>query len=324
MTSLPEAPPTGYVGRLAPSPTGRLHLGHARTFLVAWWLARQRSGQLLLRFEDLDHERSLSEYADAACSDLEWLGIDWDGPVTFQSDHLERIREAAAYLERSALAYPCTCSRGDIRAVLSAPHPGEDRDFYPGTCRDLYASIADARARTGKAAGLRFRCPAEHDQIGFEDALMGWHSEESATTAGDFLILRRDGVPAYQLAVVVDDAAQGVNHVVRGCDLLDSTPRQIALQRALALPAVTYCHVPLVLDATGRRLAKRADDLSLAELRTRGVRPEVIVTWAARSLGLDVEETRTAREMLPVFALDRVRMQPTRIDDSLIANWRRN
>lgn len=311
-----------HVGRLAPSPTGLLHLGHARTFLLAWWLARRDAGRLLIRFDDLDAERSSAEFADAALRDLEWLGLDWDGSPTFQSHRQERFDAAATSLEARGLAYACTCSRGDIRNVLSAPHAGEAVDYYPGTCRERYASRRQARELTGKPAGLRFRSPS--GLVTFTDALMGPCAQDVAAVAGDFLIVRRDGVAAYQLAVVVDDAADGVTHVVRGCDLLDSTPRQIALQQALGLPALRYVHAPLVQDASGRRLAKRADDVSLSQLRAQGVRPERIVGWAAHSLGLSLCEEIRASDVVPHVELPRLTHEPTRVLDRQIAAWQRN
>jgi glutamyl-tRNA synthetase len=321
------APPVSgsYVGRLAPSPTGLLHLGHAWTFLIAWWCARERGGSLLLRFEDLDQERSQTAFVQQALDDLAWLGIDWDGPPSFQSNHLPRIHAAARALEQGGRAYACTCSRGDIRALLSAPHAGDDREYYPGTCRGRFASMAEATAETGKPAGLRFLSPDE--AFIFEDELMGQVSENVAQTASDFLILRRCRTPAYQLAVVVDDHAQGVTHVVRGQDLLDSTPRQLALQKALGWPHPRYTHVPLVVDETGRRLAKRADALSLAQLRAAGVQPEAIVSWVAEKIGVELDGRASARAVLPKFSLQPLRTlgpRPVVADAALIRTWQQN
>jgi glutamyl-tRNA synthetase len=298
-----------------------LHLGHARTFLVAWWLARRHQGELLLRFEDLDNERSRPAYADQILRDLNWLGLDWDGTPTFQSENLERFHTAAAELEQAGRAYACACSRADIRGVIAAPHAGDDADYYPGTCRGRFASRENARALTGRPAGLRFVTPS--DGIAFDDEAAG-HVAPNVAPMSDFLILRRDGIPAYQLAVVVDDAAQGVNHVVRGFDLLDSTPRQIALQRALGYPTPAYTHLPLVVDGSGRRLAKRADDLSLMHLRALGIRAEVIVSWAARSLGIQADRAASARDLLAEFSLMQPDPKPVVVTDALIASWQQN
>lgn len=296
------------VGRLAPSPTGLLHLGHARTFLVAWWSARAQGGEIVMRIEDLDQGRATPEFVDAALRDLEWLGIDWDGAPYTQSDGFERLRAAIDGLVEAGLAYPCTCTRGDLKAAQSAPQLGELEPRYPGTCRDRYASVAEAKRASGRDPGIRFRVPEGRET--FDDVLCGPQSFDVQASVGDFLIARRDGAPAYQLAVVVDDAWQRVNEVVRGDDLLASTARQAALQRALGLPHPRWAHVGLVVDAGGRRLAKRERDLGLSELRARGVDPRRIVAWAARSLGLEVGELASAPELVGEFALGDVSRGP--------------
>ena len=272
-----------YVGRLAPSPTGLLHLGHARTFLVAWWRARQVGGRLLMRLEDLDGPRAKPEMGEASLRDLAWLGLDWDGPDYVQSTGVDEIAAAAERLAQRGLAYACVCSRGDVRTAQSAPQLGEQEPRYPGTCRDRYASLAAAE-KTGKPPGPRLR--VADGTVAVTDGLLGEHNFDVQAEVGDFLIAKRDRAPAYQLAVVVDDARQAVTEVVRGEDLLPSTARQRLLQQALDLPAVRYLHVPLVLDESGRRLAKREDDLSLAELRAGGTDPRAIVAWAAQSCGI--------------------------------------
>ena len=292
------------VGRLAPSPTGLLHLGHARTFLIAWWYTRSRGGDVLLRVEDLDAERSDPRFADAAKRDLEWLGLDWDGPATVQSEHLERFEHAARALAERGLAYACVCTRGDLRTAQSAPQLGDSEPRYPGTCRGRFASVADAELRTGRKAGLRLAVP--EGAVTIHDELNGDVQSDVAFEVGDFLIARRGGAPSYQLAVSVDDAASGVTEVVRGSDLLSSAARQWHVQNALGLPHPRWVHVPLVTDAAGRRLAKRADDLSLAELRARGVAPEAIVRWAAESAGHELGARARAGEVTRVFQLDRV------------------
>jgi glutamyl-tRNA synthetase len=296
-----------FVGRLAPSPTGPLHVGHARSFLIAWWQARQACGTLLLRHEDLDVDRSRSAYRDLVRRDLEWLGLDWDGPEWVQSEHVSGIHAAAARLLEQGDAYPCVCSRGDIAAV-SAPHAGDAPARYPGTCRDVFASVADAERRTGKLAGVRARTTSR--EWAFEDLVYGPQRSNVGDEVGDFLILRRDKIPAYQLAVVVDDARQGVTHVVRGHDLLDSTARQLLLYAALGFSPPTFCHVPLVVDDAGVRLAKRTAGLSLRELREQGVDPRRIVQWVAGGLGMGVPELVTPRELVPAFDLARMPRTP--------------
>jgi glutamyl-tRNA synthetase len=254
--------------------------------------------------------------AAAAVRDLRWLGLDWDGPDYVQSTGLDEITAAAARLEREAAAYACVCSRGDVRSAQSAPQQGDSEPRYPGTCRGKYASVAAAQAETGKAAGLRLQVP--DGLVTVRDQLLGERSFDVQNEVGDFLIAKRDGAPAYQLAVVVDDARQGVTEVVRGEDLLPSAARQQLLQRALGLPAVNYLHVPLVLDETGRRLAKRADDLSLQELRDGGTDPRAIVAWAARSCGIAAPERVTARVAMIDFSLERLPKTPVVLDGETV------
>jgi glutamyl-tRNA synthetase len=295
------------VGRLAPSPTGALHLGHARSFLLAFWSVRSQGGRLILRLEDLDVDRARPEYSDLARDDLEWLGIEWD-EVRVQSRGLNRIRTAAFQLLERGLAYPCTCSRADIRA-LSAPHEPEGR--YPGTCRRRHASLEHAERESGKLAGLRFR--ASDREVAFEDGVAGRRAVNVQQGVGDFLILRRDKHPAYHLSVVVDDARDGVTEVLRGDDLLDSTAQHLLLYEALAMPAPSYFHVPLVVDERGQRLAKRAPKHTLRELRERGADPQKIVAWVKASAGLDEQadpRTEFRIERLPRLA---VKVDPERV-----------
>lgn len=292
------------VSRLAPSPTGPLHLGHARSFLIAWWHARKAGGRVLLRQEDLDVERSRLSYRELVRFDLEWLGLDWDGPEWVQSEHVAEILAAAEKLLAAGHAYPCVCSRGDIQSVVSAPHAGEAVVRYPGTCRGKFASLAQAQTETGKLAGIRARVPSRVWR--FEDAVYGHQTSNVAEDVGDFLIVRRDKVPSYQLAVVVDDARQGVTSVVRGEDLLGSTARQLFLYEALGLTPPAFGHVPLVVDAAGVRLAKRSAGLSLQELRSRGVDPRRIVQWVAQSVGMDVTELVTPADLTSAFELGRL------------------
>jgi glutamyl-tRNA synthetase len=295
-------------------------LGHARTFLVAWWRARISGGRLLMRLEDLDGPRAKPEMSEAALRDLAWLGLEWDGPDYVQSAGVEEISAAAAKLEAQGLAYACVCSRGDVRSAQSAPQQGDSEPRYPGTCRDKYASIAAAESETGKAAGLRLR--VAEGAVDITDQLLGERSFDVQAEVGDFLIAKRDRAPAYQLAVVIDDARQGVTEVVRGEDLFASAARQRLLQQALGLPAVSYLHVPLVLDESGRRLAKREDDLSLQELRAGGTDPRAIVAWAAQSCGINCGPRVTARVALINFSLSKLPRGPVVLDSETVDQLR--
>lgn len=297
------------VGRLAPSPTGQLHLGHARSFLLAWWHTRSRGGRVILRIEDLDRARSRPELVDACMRDILWLGMDWDGEPLLQSRDTAPMQAACDDLLARGFAYPCTCSRAEI-AALSAPHAGEDEPRYPGTCRGRYATRDEAARASGRPAGVRLLVP--EGEVRVDDSLAGQRTFDVARTVGDFLVQRRDGAFAYQLAVVVDDARQGVNEIVRGEDLLPSTARQLHVQNQLRLPHPRWYHVPLVVDETGERLAKRRDSLALASLRAESVDPRAIVAWAARTSGQletsdgNPELRLDARDLLATFDLQRV------------------
>lgn len=281
-----------YIGRIAPSPTGLLHLGHARTFWLAYQRALAVNGTLLMRMDDLDPHRSRSEFAAAALEDLAWLGIRWQQPVIYQRQRLSLYRDALAQLLAQGDAYPCTCSRRELASAALAPHDEDDEPIYNGKCRpgksrpespDLISRASrEPREASGHAAvSIRFRIPTE-EKISFTDLALGPQSFTPQRDFGDFLLWSRDGLPSYQLATVVDDAALGVTEVVRGSDLLRSTARQILLQRALGLPTPAWFHCPLVRDFAGRRLAKRHDALSLRALRASGRTPaELIATFAA-------------------------------------------
>jgi len=288
------------VTRLAPSPTGLLHLGHARSFALAWLHARSRGGRVVLRVEDLDRERCKPQLVDACVRDIAWLGLDWDGEPRVQSHSLEPYDRACRELLSNARAYACTCTRAEI-AALSAPHADDGEQRYPGTCRGRFASPDAARASTGRESGLRLA--VEPGPLAVRDELRGECTFDVAAEVGDFLVRRRDGAIAYQLAVVVDDALDGVTDVVRGDDLLPSAARQVLLQRALGLPTPRYWHLPLVTDEHGARLSKRRGDIGLSQLRERGVDPRTVLAWVARSAGLERGPRPTPADLLPGFDL---------------------
>lgn len=306
------------VGRLAPSPTGYLHLGHARSFLLAWWHARSRGGRIILRLEDLDSERVKPGMVEASIEDLRWLGLDWDGEVYLQSQSVGEINAAASALIDHGLAYPCVCSRREIQAAMSAPHGDQVDPIYPGTCRGRYESLAAAEAESGRPAALRFAVPDTVVRI--EDHIQGVHDFDARRSIGDFPILRGLGMPAYQLAVVVDDARQGVSEIVRGADLLESCARQWLLQDALGYPHPRWWHVPLVADAAGRRLAKRSDDVALARLRAAGADPRQIVAWVARSIGIDVGARARAEDILDRFDIGCLPKSEVRLSTAELAD----
>ncbi|MFI5380298.1 MAG: tRNA glutamyl-Q(34) synthetase GluQRS [Tepidisphaerales bacterium] len=276
--------------RLAPSPTGALHLGNARTFLVNWIMARQRGWRVLLRIEDLDGPRIKRGADRQAIDDLHWLGLDWDARPVWQSPRMEVYRAAAQRLLENRRAYPCICTRGEIAQAASAPHADDGAAVYPGTCFGRFADLAEARAAAGREPAIRFRVPAE--LLEFEDRFSGHHRFDLQRELGDFVILKGDGTAAYQLAVVIDDAEAGITDIVRGDDLVDSTPRQILLYRALgeAGRIPSYWHLPLVVGTDGKRLAKRHGDTRISYYRECGVRPERLLGLLARWCGVAVEE----------------------------------
>lgn len=289
------------VGRLAPSPSGRLHLGHAHTFVLAWLHARSRGGQILLRMEDLDQSRCRSQWAEGIVNDLRWLGLDWDGPIVSQWQRLGALKSAANQLLEQGQAYPCVCKRADLEHSVAAPHAEGAESRYAGTCRNLFQTVQHAREQTGRVAALRLR--VEPGLRGFVDGIAGLQSRDVSVEVGDFVIANKMQIPSYQLAVVVDDRFQGVTEVFRGRDLLASTARQLLVYEALGSVPPSYFHAPLVVDSSGHRLAKRRDDLSLAALRELGVCPQAIVSWVARSAGLQSRVARSARELLTSFSL---------------------
>jgi glutamyl-tRNA synthetase len=300
-------------GRYAPSPTGELHLGNASTALLAWLSIRARGGSFVMRIEDLDRNRSRDELADQALGDLGWLGIDWDegpdrgGPFApyEQWPRREHYQRAFERLKQDGRLYPCFCSRRDIATAASAPQePGETRR-YPATCRRIPADVAAARAAREERHAWRFRVEEGRAPV-FEDRVRGpWGAGRSSP--GDFVVYRADGVPAYQLAVVLDDAAMQIDEVVRGDDLLTSTPAQLLLYEALGLRAPVFGHVPLLLGPDGARLSKRHRGVTLRELREAGYAPETVVGRLAQRLGLRPDASPVeARDLVPGFDLSRV------------------
>lgn len=259
-----------------------MHLGNARTALLAWLDARSRNGAMLLRIEDLDRHRCRPEYADLLRRDLRWLGLDWDAEVTPQSDRDDAYRRAVDRLAQQGVVYECFCSRRELDAQ-SAPHGPDGERRYPGTCAHLTLEERSERAGT-RTPALRVRMPATAVEV--TDRVQGPIRQQVDRDVGDVLVRRSDGLFAYQLAVVVDDAADGVTDVVRGADLVWSTPRQMVLSRLLDLPLPSHAHVPLMLGDDGRRLAKRNGARSVAELREAGRSPAQVVGALAHSAGL--------------------------------------
>lgn len=269
-------------GRFAPSPTGEIHLGNVWTALLAWLQVRSAGGTMVLRIEDLDPDRSRPAYADKLMADMKWLGLDWDegpdvggryGPYS-QNERRALYQVALDRLAAAGLVYPCYCTRAELAA--SAPHAGDREGLYPGTCRH---SPVPADRRAARRPALRLAVP--DGEIAFTDLHAGYVCQALAREVGDFVVRRSDGVHAYQLAVVIDDAAMEITHVLRGHDLLGSTPRQLLLYRLLGCQAPVFTHVPLLVDAEGYRLSKRQQALSVAALRAHGITPETIIGYLA-------------------------------------------
>lgn len=296
-------------GRFAPSPTGPLHLGNLRTALVAWLFARAGGGRFLVRMEDLDRQTSSPEHERRQLEDLAALGLDWDGEVVRQSERFERYDAAIERLAAAGLVYECYCTRREIREAAAAPHGPGPELAYPGTCRELSPAARSARRAEGRPPALRLLAGGAVVQV--QDRLCG-----TAEAVVDDVVLRRnDGVPAYNLAVVVDDAAQGVDEVVRGDDLLPSTPRQVLLARLLGVPVPAYAHVPLVLGSDGARLAKRHGAVTLADHAAAGRDAPAVLGLLAASLGLAGDGERvTASALLHRFDPDRLPREPWVLD----------
>ena len=309
------------VGRFAPSPSGRIHLGNILCSLLAWLSARQKGGRVVLRIEDLDTARCPRRYGEQMAADLRWLGLTWgegpgvggpDGPYE-QSLRTALYEQALEKLENMGLVYPCFCTRAELHAA-SAPHREDGQVVYAGTCRNLTAAEAAEKAKQRPPA-LRLRVPEE--SWGFTDGHLGAYEENLARDCGDFLLRRSDGMFAYQLAVVVDDASMGVTEVVRGADLLDSTPRQLYLYDLLGLTPPRFYHFPLLLTADGRRLSKRNADAGLDVLRGRSSAPDILGKLAYLAGFNPSAAARTAKELLSDFDWDKVPAEDIRIPEGL-------
>jgi len=313
-----------YVGRLAPSPTGALHIGNVRTFMIAWLRARSQGGRVIMRMEDLDHPKDKPGAAVQAVEDLRWLGFDWDEEYV-QSERKKIYRDALEALRSKGLVYPCVCSRKDVEAAQSAPHDGEQL-YYPGTCRDRFATWQEACSHKASSSPAsqpaslpcwRFRVP-QGTVVAFDDAFSGHYEQDVSRTLGDFPLAREEFGAGYTLACTADDLLMGVTEVVRGDDLLAATPAQILVARALAAAQAprsaslpTYLHVPLVVGPDGKRLAKRHGDTRVSRYREQGVRPEEILGRLAASCGWAERGERVSlRALLGRFDLSTIPSSP--------------
>lgn len=287
-------------GRFAPSPTGRMHLGNVFSALLSWLSAKSQGGTWLLRIEDIDPQRSKQEYAELIMDDLHWLGLDWDEGPYYQSERGDIYEHYLKQLTDNGLTYPCYCTRADILAT-QAPHESDGRVVYKGTCRNLTPGV-----KTGPAA-IRMKVPSEEKGIlSFTDGHYGMQTIDLTTHCGDFIVRRKDGAWAYQLAVVVDDALMGINEVVRGCDLLLSSPQQIYLAQQLGFAPPHFTHLPLLCNKQGQRLSKRDQSLDMAALRTSNT-PEEIIGMLAHAAGLQQSnEPITAQELVGEFSWDKI------------------
>lgn len=297
------------LGRFAPSPTGVLHLGNLRTALASWLSARQSGGRWIIRMEDVDGPRCRRDLGEVQLRDLASLGLDSDEPVVWQSDRSAAYREALLALQQANKLYPCHCTRKDLQMLASAPHAEDALRPYPGRCQ--------SRPWEGFDRALRLRLP--EGPAAWNDRLLGPQSDDPANLTGDPLLFRRDGCFAYHLAVVVDDAAQGVSEVVRGADLRSVTATQICLQEALGLSSPTYAHLGLVLAPDGSRLGKRAGALGLEALKARGISPAEVLGWLGWSLGcLEQPEGCSAVELLRTFNWARVLKGEWRVPETWV------
>lgn len=322
----PHRPPRG---RLAPSPTGHLHLGNAWSFLLCWLAVRSAGGSLVLRMEDIDPERSRPHFAEDIMRDLAWLGLDWDegpdvgGPFApyTQAARRNRYAEVIDHLTGLGHTYPCYCTRKELKTMASAPHLEDVGPMYPGTCLGL--GVAERREREAQGRRPTLRLHGEGD-VRFEDLVHGEVQMGWAECGGDFPLRRSDGVIAYQLAVAVDDMDQDISLVVRGADILPCTPRQLLLFRLLSAHAPQYAHVPLLLDHEGGRLAKRHQSCELRALREQGVSPKAIAGHLAHLAGLlPICAAVTPAELLGLFAWEKISRKPVRLGEDIETVLRR-
>jgi len=289
------------IGRFAPTPSGRMHLGNVFAALIAWLSVRKDNGHLVLRMEDLDTQRTSAAYAEVLRQDLLWLGLNWDEETQPQSQRSEIYRAHFEKLEAMGLLYPCYCTRSQLHSV-NAPHLSDGTYVYAGTCRNLSEA---QKAAFHRAPAWRVMVPDQEWTV--HDKIQGIYTENLATHCGDFVVRRADGVYVYQLAVTVDDALAGVNQVVRGTDLLSSAPRQMYLQSLLGFPHPEYAHVPMLLAPDGRRLSKRDKDLDLGYLREHTT-PEKLIGVLAHAAGLlDSPVPISAKELADSFCFERIR-----------------
>ena len=299
------------VGRFAPTPSGRMHLGNVFAALIAWLSVRSRDGSLVLRMEDLDTQRTSEEFARVLREDLLWLGLDWDKETQPQSQRSGVYQRYFDILEEKGLLYPCYCTRSQLHSV-NAPHLSDGTYVYPGTCRNL---TPEQKAAFSRLPAWRVTVPDR--EWSFTDCCQGFYRENLATDCGDFVVRRADGVYVYQLAVTVDDGEAGVTEVVRGMDLLSSSPRQMYLQELFGFAHPAYGHVPLLLAPDGRRLSKRDRDLDLGILRQR-MRPEQLVGILAATAGLQERpEPISARELAAEFSWERMKKESIYLDGSI-------
>lgn len=307
------------VTRLAPSPTGALHLGNARTFLINWAMAKQRGWRVVLRIDDLDTPRTKANADLAAIEDLRWLGMDWSGEPVYQTDDMAAYHDALRRLGGAGLIYPCTATRKEIEAAASAPHADEHEVRYPGINRPAEPTAMAYEPGDG-SDGIAYRLRVPDEQITFTDERLGERGVNVQQHVGDFVVAAKSGLPAYQLAVVIDDVRQGVTAVVRGDDLLESTARQVLVYRMLGLgPTPRYWHLPLVLGDDGRRLAKRHGDTRLGAYREAGASAERIVGLLAAWSGVtarDEREPMSAAEFAARFELAKLPVEPIRMNDA--------
>lgn len=302
---------TPVIGRFAPTPSGFIHLGNAFCSLLAWLYAKKSGGKIILRIEDLDPQRCTRARADALAYELQWLGLNWDegayagknSKAYFQSTRSEIYAHYFHELEKQALLYPCFCSRSELHAA-EAPHASDGSLLYAGTCRELTSAQRAEKAKTRQPA---WRVKVDEAPISFYDARYGWQNYSLTQECGDFIVRRSDGVYAYQLAVTVDDALMGVTQIVRGCDLLSSTPMQLYLYQKLGLTPPAFCHIPLLTTADGRRLSKRDGDLEISQLRRHYGSPESIIGLLACLAGqIAKPEPITTTDLLKIFDASKI------------------